>query len=386
MKQGFTIIAADHCASILYHFRTEAGISRKEMSEVLEVSETTIKGWETGQGSPTLPGLLQWFHTTGNSAARPLMKLFCPEQFGSTSFYSPEGQIRKALAYYLSNLAGTVETAKLHHLIFGCHGSDWTGLLDMGLAHVSASLNSRCRVVETIQISYSLYEAFGQLQMPPGLSVNHALLESAKHAAQEAIAKHRHSYTVTPAPLAQKEVYSKLLARARTDAGVTQRQMAKALGKTERTIQNWESGYCPSFLDLHHWFYALDIPPWPYILPLLYPGINEIPCTEGIALKQQELIDYIKSCPSDILTKLAYLIGGNHGSDWYAVLEMLFEHVCEPLSQRIISAQAILLGFTLDYRCGKLRDTVRVLPDLENLKSCIDRGIQAALNRQSGYV
>lgn len=385
MDYGFTITAADHCARILSHSRTEAGLSRKDMSEVLGVSETTIKGWESGQGSPTLIGLLQWFRATGNGAAQPLMHLFCPEQFGSITLSSPADEIRGALVFYFKNLADPVETAKLHHLIFGRHGSDWIGLLDMGLAHVSASLNSRCRVAETIQISYALYKASGQLLLPPGLSVNQDIIESATFAAQEAIAGHRHGYTVSPAGLMQKETYSRLLARARTDAGVTQREMAKVLCKTERTIQNWESNYCPSFLDLLHWFRVLNLSPWPYIRAMLYPGMDDTHDPGVHRAAQQALIDYVTACPSHTLVKLAYLIGGDHGSDWYAVLEMLFEHVCEPLSQRIISAQAILLGFTLDYKCGKLHNPDQVPPDLENLKSCIDRGIKAALNNQPGY-
>ena len=94
------------------------------MSEVLGVSETTIKGWESGQGSPTLIGLLQWFRATGNGAAQPLMHLFCPEQFGSITLSSPADEIRGTLVFYFKNLADPVETAKLHHLIFGRHGSD----------------------------------------------------------------------------------------------------------------------------------------------------------------------------------------------------------------------------------------------------------------------
>ena len=263
MKYSFLIEAADCCSNILSQFRIDAGLSRKDMSQVMDVSETTIKAWETGQGSPTLPGMLLWFQATGNSAAPPLVKLFWPDEIGNTSIHSSYDEIRSALAYYLANLASPEEVAKLHYLMYGGHGSSWLGLLDMGLAHVNASLDSQVRIRETIMTSCSLCEVSGRLQTPPGLSVNRAVIESVKVAAQDAVAGHLQGDTITPVTLQQKENYSTILVRSRMDAGVTQREMAKAMGKTERTIQNWESNCYPTFLELRQWFYVLDISPWP---------------------------------------------------------------------------------------------------------------------------
>lgn len=385
MKYSFLIEAADCCSNILSQFRIDAGLSRKDMSQVMDVSETTIKAWETGQGSPTLLGMLLWFQATGNSAAPPLVKLFWPDEIGNTSIHSSYDEIRSALAYYLANLASPEEVAKLHYLMYGGHGSSWLGLLDMGLAHVNASLDSRVRIRETIMTSYSLCEASGRLQTPPGLSVNRAVIESVKVAAQDAVAGHLQGDTITPVTLQQKENYSTILVRSRMDAGVTQREMAKAMGKTERTIQNWESNCSPTFLELRQWFYVLDISPWPYIRPFLYPS-EDACCSCPNTLEKRSLIQYIQTCPEDELKRFAYLIGGSHGSEWYAVLEMLFVHVCEPLPQRIISARSILLGYTLDSKSGKIRDPLCVQPDLANLNACIDRGIEAAMNHKSGYV
>ena len=351
----------------------------------MDVSETTIKAWETGQGSPTLLGMLLWFQATGNSAAPPLVKLFWPDEIGNTSIHSSYDEIRSALAYYLANLASPEEVAKLHYLMYGGHGSSWLGLLDMGLAHVNASLDSQVRIRETIMTSCSLCEVSGRLQTPPGLSVNRAVIESVKDAAQDAVAGHLQGDTITPVTLQQKENYSTILVRSRMDAGVTQREMAKAMGKTERTIQNWESNCSPTFLELRQWFYVLDISPWPYIRPFLYPS-EDACCSCPNTLEKRSLIQYIQTCPEDELKRFAYLIGGSHGSEWYAVLEMLFVHVCEPLPQRIISARSILLGYTLDSKSGKIRDPLRVQPDLANLNACIDRGIEAAMNHKSGYV
>ena len=378
MKYSFAIAAADQCANTLSRFRNEAGLSRKEMSEVMGVSETTIRAWENGQGAPTLPGMLIWLRATGNNAARPLVKLLCQEQFGNVSIHSHESEIRELLAHYFRCLAGGEETAKVHYLMFGDHGLEWSGLLDMALAHVNASLDSRCRVAETIQTSYSLSEAAGQLREPAGLSVNRELIDRAKNAAWQAVARKRRGYTMVPE---EAERISQILARSRLDAGVTQQEMAKALGKTTRTVQNWEAGSSLSFLELQLWFHALDLPPWPYVRTLLYPGAALRDPMDSPA-ERERIAAYVRACPEESLKKLAYLMGGGHGSDWYAVLELMFAYLCEPLSQRILSAQAILLGYTLDSQSRKHRPDAWALPNLDNLKCCIDRSLQSILKKR----
>ena len=76
-----TIEEANRCGNMLASSRTRSGLSRKAMAATLDVSESTIKAWENGQGSPTLNGILEWFHTVGESPFRPMLDFFWPEVF-----------------------------------------------------------------------------------------------------------------------------------------------------------------------------------------------------------------------------------------------------------------------------------------------------------------
>ena len=59
MLFSHTIEEADRCGNLLASSRTRSGLSRKAMAMALDVSESTIKAWENGQGSPTLYGILE---------------------------------------------------------------------------------------------------------------------------------------------------------------------------------------------------------------------------------------------------------------------------------------------------------------------------------------
>lgn len=381
MLFNHTIEDADRCASLLANSRTRSGLSRKTMSIALGVSESTIKAWESGQGSPTLYGLLEWFRTVGESPFRPMLNFFWPDVFVGIDADRTDDEIWKAGEFYFSKIAGPVEIQKLHYLIFGEHGSDWSGLLDMACAHVHTSLNSRYRVAEIIQVSYDMSAANGRALRPAGIEANRPLLLSAITAAKEAsVSPWKKGYVIGQS----NADTSALLAKARIDSGATQKELAKALGKTQHTIHKWETDYNPSFLDLCTWFRVLDMPAWTYIHCTLYPT-EKLNFLEGDEMRRRELVAYLSASGSAELRKLFYLVAGMHGSNWLAVLEMMFEHVCSPLAQRVISARSVLIGYQLDQRSQQLLETNHTMPDIDNLNRCIDLGTEAAKKGLPAY-
>ena len=325
---------ADRCGNLLSSSRTRAELSRKTMSMALGVSESTIKAWENGQGSPTLYGILEWFRTVGESPFRPMLDFFWPDVFAGLTAKNTDDEIREAGRFYFAKVAGPKEIQKLHYLIFGKHGSEWSGLLDMACAHIHTSLNSRYRVAEIIQVSYEMSAANGLALKPPEIEANRPLLLSAIAAAKEAsVFSAKNGYAIC----FSNTDTSAMLARARMDSGATQEELAKALGKTQQTIQKWETNYNPSFLDVCTWFRVLNMPAWTYIHCMLYPA-ERLTFLEGDEKRRREVVDHLASAGSAELRKLFYLVAGTHGSNWLAVLEMMFEHICSPLAQRVISA------------------------------------------------
>ena len=65
--------------------------------------------------------------------------------------------------------------------------------------------------------------------------------------------------------------FAKIWADSRVDAGKTQDYMAKGLGVSKKTIQNWENGVtAPDFFMGSEWFRVLGINPLPYYLSFLF--------------------------------------------------------------------------------------------------------------------
>lgn len=372
---------ADRCGNMLASSRTRSGLSRKTMSTALDVSESTIKAWENGQGSPTLYGLLEWFHTVGESPFRPMLDFFWPHVFAGLSAQNTDDEIRQAGKFYFSRVAGPVEIQKFHYLIFGDHGSEWSGLLDMVCAHIHTSLNSRYRVAEIIQVSYEMSAANGLTRKPAEIEASRPLLLSAIAAAKEVSASPAKSGYVIGQNRADT---SALLAKARIDSGATQKELAKALGKTQHTIHKWETEYNPSFLELCNWFRVLNMPAWTYIHCMLYP-MEKQTFLEGDEIRRGEVVAYLTAAGSQELRKMFYLVTGMHGSNWLAVLEMMFEHVCSPLAQRVISARSVLIGYQMEQRTQQLLDTNHIMPDIENLNRCIALGTEAAKKGLASY-
>lgn len=376
-----TIEEANRCGNMLASSRTRSGLSRKAMAATLDVSESTIKAWENGQGSPTLNGILEWFHTVGESPFRPMLDFFWPEVFAGLTARNTDDEIRDAGDFYFTKVAGPMEIQKLHYLIFGDHGSEWSGLLDMACAHTHTSLNSRYRVAEIIQVSYEMSSATSLVRKPSEIEVDRPLLLSAINAAKEAsILSPKNGYTIGR----NRADTSALLAKARIDSGATQKELAKALGKTLHTIQKWETEYNPSFLDLCTWFRVLDMPTWTYIHCMLYPT-EKLSFQEGDEKRRREVVEYLASTSRTELRKIFYLVAGMHGSNWMAVLEMMFEHVCSPLAQRVISARSVLIGYQLELKNQQLLKTDHIMPDIENLNRCITLGTIAAKKGLSFY-
>ena len=372
---------ADRCGNLLSSSRTRAELSRKTMSMALGVSESTIKAWENGQGSPTLYGILEWFRTVGESPFRPMLDFFWPDVFAGLTAKNTDDEIREAGRFYFAKVAGPKEIQKLHYLIFGKHGSEWSGLLDMACAHIHTSLNSRYRVAEIIQVSYEMSAANGLALKPPEIEANRPLLLSAIAAAKEAsVFSAKNGYEIC----FSNTDTSAMLARARMDSGATQEELAKALGKTQQTIQKWETNYNPSFLDVCTWFRVLNMPAWTYIHCMLYPA-ERLTFLEGDEKRRREVVDHLASAGSAELRKLFYLVAGTHGSNWLAVLEMMFEHICSPLAQRVISARSVLIGYQLEKGNRQLLETDHIMPDIENLNRCIALGTEAAKKGLPAY-
>ena len=385
MLYDSNIMMATRCGDLLFTSRCDSGLSRKAMSEAMGVSETTIKAWEDGQGSPTLFGMLDWCRITGKSYFRAMLDFFWPETFKGLKGTDSDERIRSALITYLSQVAGPIEVKKLHYLILGNHGSEWSGLLDMACAHEHTCLRGRLKNAKIIHASYDICGGRQSINAPnTDVDADYALLIKAIRAAEKAQSAGLKGYTLVDIFGKNDKIASDILLNARMDANVSRKDLAKALGKTERTIQNWEDGFNPSFLDICRWFHAIKKSAWTYIQCSIYG--HDVHYRDDLTdLCREELIRYFSAAGSSEVRKLSYLIMGQHGSNWLAMLEALFEHVCTPLAHRVISAYSILISYSIDAEHTEIVEPGNIMPDTDNIRRCIELGTAAAKAGKHSY-
>lgn len=365
----YKVDAADRCGLILSTTRTNAGISRRIMSTYINASETTIKSWENGQGSPTLSALLDWFHAAGEQPFGYMLEFFWPEAYKNLSMKSSDEELRNALSVYLEEVAGPREIRKLHYLIMGKYEGQWSGVLDMFCTYSHMSLRNRYKIAEIIQTSFDLsisdpYYSQNELS-------DYALLHGAIQAARLATLDHKQGYSLIHEKEKFSEISSLIMKESRLDADVSLSFLSKALGKTERTLRNWEQNTEASFLDMCMWFHILGKPMWSYLRSKMIIG-ESVDFSEADMQARSDLLQYCAQLEHGELRKLCFLIFWKHGSNWHSMLELMIEHVNSPLSQRVISARSVLIGYEMDSNDARLYEPIGILPDFDNLKKCIE--------------
>lgn len=183
------------------------------------------------------------------------------------------------------------------------------------------------------------------------------------------------------------DMLANMFRMSRNKSGKSQDWVAKKLGVSKKSVQNWESGMStPNLLTTFDWFNAIGIPMYPFFMSVLHP--KEI---DGISKDTEEsklrnaLNVYIQEMPDHQMRELLFYFFGKHGSAPNGVLEMLTAYLHLPLSMRISIAQSIQTNYEICNANGLLTNTDHVLPNEDSLNYYIDAGKSAALKGQSSY-
>ena len=181
--------------------------------------------------------------------------------------------------------------------------------------------------------------------------------------------------------------FAKIWTTSRADAGKTQEYMAKGLGVSKKTIQNWENAVTsPSLFDGSEWFRVLGMNPLPYYLAFLFPesfdGIEPDASDEAI---EKALMLLIKNSTSVEKRELLYLMAGQHGSPWYSLLQLFTAHCHTSMHSRVNAARLVLENYEIEEKTGKLVCPDNIRPDIEMLRNAVDMGREAAVSSSPGY-
>lgn len=181
--------------------------------------------------------------------------------------------------------------------------------------------------------------------------------------------------------------FAQIWATSRIDAGKTQDFMAKGLGVSKKTIQNWENGVTsPDFFMGSEWFRVLGLNPLPYYLSFVFPDLfADISPDDSDDSIEQALISLIQNSTATEKRELLYLMAGRHGSSWYSLLQMFTAHCHTSMRSRIGVAQNILDNYEIESATGQLVCPANILPDIEMLRSAVEESKKSVMVGNSGY-
>lgn len=186
----------------------------------------------------------------------------------------------------------------------------------------------------------------------------------------------------------QARRFAKIWWKSRADSGKSQEYMALGLGVSKKTVQNWEKGIAsPNLYQGTEWFQLLGLNPLHYYMEFLYPWIfNEDGDIQEDGDLDEVLISLVKNTSTLEKKQLLFLMAGNHGSSWHALLQLFTAHCHTTMQSRAASARLILDNYEIENKNQKLVCPEGVQPDLDILYQAVCQGKQAAMKNDKGYV
>ena len=101
---------------------------------------------------------------------------------------------------------------------------------------------------------------------------------------------------------------------------------------------------------------------------------------------EDALISLVKNTSTLEKKQLLFLMTGNHGSSWYALLQLFTAHCHTSMQSRATTARLILENYEIEEINNKLVCTDDVQPDMSILNKAIFKGKQAAIKNDKGYI
>lgn len=173
---------------------------------------------------------------------------------------------------------------------------------------------------------------------------------------------------------------------SRIQSGKSQEYVAKALGVSKKTVQNYESGLAsPNIRTALEWFETLGVPMYPYILTLLHPSEMEVSADSSTEDLRRALITFISELDDHHVRELLYLFFGSHGSSPDAILEATTAYLHTPMLMRIAVVEHIATNYEVCLATGNAIDTDHIKPKPEDLRAFINAARSAAVHGHNSY-
>lgn len=166
----------DKLASMWRRSREDAGKSQDYVAKKLGVSKKTVQHWEESYSSPSQAMGFKWFEVLGLQPIPYYLDALYPSDFKDSNLTDED--IDKKLISYIKSMR-PADKRKLLFVIYGEHGSAFTELIEMLVAHFHTPDSYRLVVAQNILTHYLLAEADNKLVATDHIMPNIALFKRA---------------------------------------------------------------------------------------------------------------------------------------------------------------------------------------------------------------
>lgn len=181
---------------------------------------------------------------------------------------------------------------------------------------------------------------------------------------------------------------ARLMLEARKRSGQSQEELAERLNVSPRTVQRLENAErAPTLEDFLEWYRALGMNWFRDVLRLANPELYSVfdGSTADVEQRRNGLFKYLADCPPGEVDKLAFLIFGQHGSDWPSMLDEYVANAHCSMRSRAAVCRLVIENYELEAATGDLVDPDTAKPNIGNLRSAHIAGQKAAQLKRSEY-
>lgn len=179
----------------------------------------------------------------------------------------------------------------------------------------------------------------------------------------------------------------KALAEARVSAGLSQREMAIALNRGERTVQSWEKGISsPDSDEVFDWCSACGVSPISVFMEMIHPELYAVP-DDGKTDEEldAELCRFVVNLPPLTKRLLLFILKGSHGSSPPAVISEVAANLHCPLNNRVSVCGTIIDQYNFAQNMGLDPCPDAPQPPIDDLKVNYKAGRKASEEGAQGY-
>ena len=179
----------------------------------------------------------------------------------------------------------------------------------------------------------------------------------------------------------------KALAEARISAGLSQREMAIALNRGERTVQSWEKGISsPDSDEVFDWCSVCGVSPISVFMEMIHPELYAVP-DDGKTEEEldAELCRFVVNLPPLTKRLLLFILKGSHGSSPPAVISEAAANLHCPLNNRVSVCGTIIDQYNFAQNMGLDPCPDDPQPPIDDLKVNYKAGREASEKGAQGY-